>query len=303
MGRKVLRKETNQDWELQVIPGAYYIDFDKEDSINKPRKRTMASAKKRNRRKKHKMARILFGVGVVYLFAVSLPTAGKILLQGRERVQAEQFLDQLEKDFGRDDSKELQELLEKNEETYDFVIGYSNRADYMGKEIDLSGEFQSGHVPLLLQWDMRWGYDSYGQDMIAIAGCGPTCMTMAYLYLTEDTSMNPRAMAKYAYEGGFYTQAGTSWDFFTTGATNLGMSGKELPLGETQIKNALDEGSVVICSMRPGDFTTTGHFILLRSYDEKGFYVNDPNSRRNSEKQWDFDRLSSQIKCLWRIGK
>ena len=109
-------------------------------------------------------------------------------------------------------------------------------------------------------------------------------------------------MAEYAYENGYYTEAGTSWGFFTNGAKGLGLSGQELPLGEAQIKRALDEGKVVVCSMRPGDFTTTGHFILLRGYDENGFYANDPNSRKNSGKQWDFDRLSGQIKCLWSIG-
>lgn len=124
-------------------------------------------------------------------------------------------------------------------------------------------------------------------------------MTMAYLYLKGDMDMNPRKMAEYAYDKGYYTQAGTSWSFFTEGAKELGLLGQELPLSEEKIKDTLDHGGVVICSMRPGDFTTTGHFILLRGYDENGFFVNDPNSRKNSERQWDFDRLSSQIKCLW----
>ncbi|MCI8483168.1 MAG: C39 family peptidase [Lachnospiraceae bacterium] len=194
-------------------------------------------------------------------------------------------------------------MLEKNEEAYEFVKGYPNRAAYMGKEIDLTKDCPAGEVPLLLQWDMRWGYDLYGGDMIGTAGCGPTCLTMAYLYLTGDISMNPRKMAEYAYDSGFYTEAGTSWDFFTLGTADLGLNGTELSLSEIQMKSALDNGELVICSMRPGDFTTTGHFILLRGYDEKGFYVNDPNSRKNSEKQWSFDRLSGQIKCLWRIGR
>ena len=75
-----------------------------------------------------------------------------------------------------------------------------------------------------------------------------------------------------------------------------------MPLSESAMKQALDQGSVIISSMRPGDFTTTGHFILIRGYDEKGFLVNDPNSRKNSEKQWDYETLSGQIKGLWEIG-
>ncbi len=53
--------------------------------------------------------------------------------------------------------------------------------------------------------------------------------------------------------------------------------------------------------MRPGDFTTTGHFILLWGYDENGFFVNDPNRRSTSEKIWDFETLQPQIKNLWEL--
>lgn len=293
------------EWNLQVIPGDYYTETGDRSRYGRgERKRAntysaRTLAKRRRERKRRKIKRIFYGTVMFLILAVSLPKAGKMLL---DRGQAEQFLEQLKtKDSQEEYPEELLEMLEKNEETYDFVIGYPDRADYMGKEIDLAKDYQAGQVPLLLQWDMRWGYDSYGQEMIGAAGCGPTCMTMAYLYLTGDTSMNPRKMAEYAYNSGFYTEAGTSWEFFTTGAENLGLSGRELPLGEAQIKNVLDQGGVVICSMRPGDFTTTGHFILLRGYDERGFYVNDPNSRKNSGKQWNFDTLSPQIKCLWQI--
>lgn len=303
MGQKAWNRTENSDWELQVIPGTYYIDFDREDEYRRTKNRRKKRPAGRGRkRKSHRIGRILIGAGALYLLAVTLPAAGKALLNGRS--EAEQFLNRLEAERSGDAyPEELLEMLEKNEETYDFVTGYPNRADYMGKEIKLTKDDMSGQVPLLMQWDKRWGYDSYGQEMIAVAGCGPTCMTMAYLSLTGDTSMNPRKMAEYACESGFCTEVGTNWEFFTAGAEGLGLSGRELPLGETQIKNALDEGNAVILSMRPGDFTTTGHFILLRGYDEKGFYVNDPNSRKNSENPWEFDRLSGQIKCLWSIGK
>ncbi|MEH2943902.1 C39 family peptidase [Lachnospiraceae bacterium KK002] len=258
------------------------------------------NAKRRRERRRRKIRRMAAGMGMFLILAAVLPAAGRIRQQGSGAAEAERCLQSL-KEKGEDYPQELEEMLEHNPETADFVAGYPSRADYLGKEIDLTSDYQPGQVPLLMQWDRRWGYDSYGQEMVGVAGCGPTCMTMAYLYLTGDTAMNPRKMAAYAYDSGFYTEAGTGWDFFIRGAGELGLSGRELPLGETQIKQALDQGGLVICSMRPGDFTTTGHFILLRSYDDNGFYVNDPNSRENSEKQWDFDTLSPQIKCLWNI--
>lgn len=298
-------RQGNTEWDLQVISGDYYTEFGRERGCKrKSRSGNTYSARTLTRRRREKRRRkikhIVQGVCVLLFLMAALPAAGRILQHKEGAEEAEQFLQEL-KMKEEDYPQELQEMLEKNPETADFVAGYPNRADYLGKEIDLTSDYQTGQVPLLMQWDQRWGYDSYGQEIIGVAGCGPSCMTMAYLYLTGDTSMNPRKMAAYAYDSGFYTEAGTGWDFFTRGASGLGLSGSELPLGEAQIKQALDQGGVVICSMRPGDFTTTGHFILLRSYDDNGFYVNDPNSRKNSEKQWDFDTLSPQIKCLWNI--
>ena len=51
--------------------------------------------------------------------------------------------------------------------------------------------------------------------------------------------------------------------------------------------------------MRPGDFTTSGHFIVLTGVENGKIRVNDPNSKVNSEKLWDYDRLESQINNLW----
>ena len=199
--------------------------------------------------------------------------------------------------------EELIELLERNEETLDYVESYPDREKYQDQFIDLTQDFQAGEVPLLMQWDKRWGYDMYGDGMIGLSGCGPVCLNMAYLYFTEDTDMTPKEMAAFAYENGYYTEAGTSWNFWTEGAAALGLIGDVLSLDETAMKDALDSGGLIVCSMRPGDFTTIGHFILIRGYDENGFYVNDPNRRSNSGKQWDFDILCPQIKNLWVLRK
>lgn len=197
--------------------------------------------------------------------------------------------------------EEILELLEQNEETEDFVKDYFKREEYQGKEIDLNGDLEAGSVPLLMQWDKRWGYDFYGDSMIGLSGCGPTCMTMAYLYYTEDTTMNPRKMAEFAQNSGYHTVEGTSWDFWTGGAAELGLCGEMIALNEAAMRNVLDTGGLLVCSMSPGDFTTGGHYILIRGYDENGFFVNDPNRRSNSDKQWDYETLSYQIKNLWGI--
>ncbi len=195
--------------------------------------------------------------------------------------------------------QELEDMLDKNMEAADFVAGYQERDNYLGQPIDLTEDFETGNVPLLMQWDKRWGYEAYGDSIIGLSGCGPTCLCMAYLYFTEDTTENPKTLAEFADENGFYTVGGTSWSLWTEGAKLLGLSGQELPLDENRMKSALDNDGLIVCSMRPGDFTTTGHYILLRGYDEGGFLVNDPNRRSHSQRQWSYQELKGQIKNLW----
>ena len=51
--------------------------------------------------------------------------------------------------------------------------------------------------------------------------------------------------------------------------------------------------------MMPGDFTTSGHFIVLSALEDGKIRVKDPNSAERSEKLWDYETLESQIKGLW----
>lgn len=199
--------------------------------------------------------------------------------------------------------KEMQALLERNEEARDFVEDYVNREAYLGKEIDLSEDVQEGQVPLLMQWDKRWGYESYGDSNIGLSGCGPTCLSMVYLYFTGDLAGNPREIARYCEENGYYTPSGTSWELWTVGAEQFGLEGAELPLDENRMKSALDAGKLIVCSMRPGDFTTVGHYIVIVGYGEDGFIINDPNRKENSKKHWTYQTLKGQIRNLWEIGK
>ena len=61
----------------------------------------------------------------------------------------------------------LVELLERNPETEEFVLRYPFREDI---PYDLSEYADSEIVPLFMQWDQRWGYETYGSDVIG-NGC------------------------------------------------------------------------------------------------------------------------------------
>ena len=193
--------------------------------------------------------------------------------------------------------EDLLELLANNEETADFVLDYPQKKDLAPAE---SIGDMSGGIPLLLQWDERWGYAIYGDNMIAINGCGPTALAMVAAGLTGDAGITPDRVARYAAEQGYYEgDAGTSWTLMTEGAAAFGVIGQEIGLSREQVFAELESGHPVICSMRPGDFTSTGHFIVLVGIEDGKIRVNDPNSRARSQVLWEYDRLESQINNLW----
>lgn len=194
------------------------------------------------------------------------------------------------------------ELLNNNLETIDFVLNYPALANVpVGSDsIDLTDSYTEGSIPLFLQWDTRWGYSRFGENgLIALDGCGPTCLSMVMVALTGDLSWNPLKMAEYCEQEGYLAGSSTSWELMTSGAQNLGLNAKELPLDESRVLDELIKGNPIICSMRPGDFTTTGHFIVLSGYQDGKLLVNDPNSRERSQKQWEFSKIKYQIKNLW----
>lgn len=195
----------------------------------------------------------------------------------------------------------LIELLERNPETEGFVMNYPFHRDI---EVDLSEYADSETVPLFLQWDPMWGYKDYGSDCIAITGCGPTCLAMVGYYLTGDENMSPDKIAKFAQRGGYYESGyGSSWTLISEGGVELGLEVTELPLVEKKINDALEAGKPVILALGAGDFTTTGHYIVLAGVEEGGYRVNDPNSRVNSRRLWTYEELEGQIRNIWAVGK
>lgn len=194
---------------------------------------------------------------------------------------------------------EIIELYERNPETRDFVLHYPDRTE---RETDLS-IYSRESVPLFLQWDPMWGYENYGASCIAVTGCGPICLAMVGYYLTGEDSWNPKDVAAFAQKNGYYASGyGSSWTLISEGAGKLGLEAKELPLVKKKMVTALEEGKPVILALGAGDFTTTGHYIVLTGWDGEAFTVNDPNSRLRSQRTWTYEELEGQIRNIWAIS-
>lgn len=209
---------------------------------------------------------------------------------------------------------EVIEYFIKMPETVEWVLHYPEYTAKSEEELseialaplDLSAYEMHGQIPVYYQWDVNWGYTFYGEDYFAVTGCGPTCLSMVAVGLTGDTTITPKKVADISVSIGAYVEGvGTSWDLMTKGAEALGLTSVQNETWTaTALRNKLKEGNPIICSMGEGDFTTQGHFIVLVGVAEDGkIVVNDPNSKSNTQKEWDAQVLLNQMKGMWVISK
>ena len=198
----------------------------------------------------------------------------------------------------QDYPEDLLKMLSRNLDMLDFVLEYPEKQGQVFA--DTIGEVEAGEIPLLLQYDQRWGYGDYGASSVVVSGCGPACLSMVAAGLTGDDTITPYAVAQYADQEGYYVfGTGTAWSLMSRGASHFGVEGEELPLMKSRMESALEEGRPIICVVGPGDFTTSGHFIVITGMKDGQFTVNDPNSTQRSNMLWDYETLEPQISNLW----
>lgn len=245
---------------------------------------------------------VILGI-VLAVGAAELPGIWReISFDWAERSEAEKMVKAYAEEMGisyGEYPESLIELLERNPETEAFVLNYPFRGE---QEIDLSGYDRDAGVPLMMQWDPRWGYMRYGADVVGLTGCGPVCLAMAGFYVTGDEKFSPDAMVEFAIGNGYCSYGnGSAWSLISEGGEKLGLDVTEIPLVKQRIMDNLEVGNPIICVMGPGDFTTSGHFIVLVGTEDGKIRVNDPNSYANSEKLWSYEEMEDQFRNLWVI--
>jgi hypothetical protein len=208
--------------------------------------------------------------------------------------------------------EDILKMLSRNLDMLNFVLEYPEKVGQVFAET--VGEVEGGEVPLLLQYDQVAAHFGSGIGE-KVAGQADSrnqsgVVHQPFPYGTvagrvhdsrsRDDTITPYVVAQYASEQGYYVPgAGTAWTLMSEGAKHFGVIGEELPLTKSIMEGVLKEGRPIICSMRPGDFTTTGHFIVITGIKDGQFTVNDPNSTERSNMLWDYDTLKPQISNLW----
>lgn len=197
--------------------------------------------------------------------------------------------------------EELLAALANNPEMADFVSGYPGGSGVTG---GITAFEKEQEFPLFLQWDPRWGYEPYGDSCIGLAGCGPTCLSMVLFYLTGDESLTPDKVAAYSMENGYYVEGtGSSWALMEDVPKLYGIKVTSVSSTANNMRAVIDNGGIVICAMGKGEFTTSGHYIVIFGYNNEGFMVNDPNCVARSNRRWTYSEIEKQIKSIWVYDK
>ena len=255
---------------------------------------------KRRRRTRRRMRRLLLPLLLILLAILGLCQLLRNRDGGETRQPETRELSTQERENLSELPERLQDLYNSNPDARRFVLEYTEKKD-ADPVIDLSEYENCTQVPLLMQWDERWGYKPYAGYLFGLTGCGPTCLSMCAIYLTGNPDYSPEYVRTFAIENGYYVENnGSTWTLISEGGPMLGLDVTEIPLDEQRLLENLWVGNPVICIMGPGDFTDGGHFIVLTGADGEGnLTVNDPNSYRNSERTWTFDEIRDQIDNLW----
>lgn len=137
--------------------------------------------------------------------------------------------------------------------------------------------------------------ESYSSYTISKAGCCPTSLAMILTYLTGDeilpTDLTDE-MDKYCYSEG----TDVTGDCFPEVCSKYNINAKKLNwTDENEIRNSLENNNPIILNVNKGDFTSSGHFIVLLGLDQDGnVIVADPNNINTSAKTYSINRLIEQ---------
>lgn len=198
--------------------------------------------------------------------------------------------------FNRSDyPDEIIKMFEEDEDTKDFVLNYPKRIIGGDKfEIDLSQYAECTEPPLLMQWDERWGYIKYNDSVMGLGGGAPTCLSMAALYELHDISVTPAYTSNLAAENGWESKPEK---LLSDGARIIGMNVTEIPINDSRLRQAVSSGTTVVC-LTDGKYLSD--VFVVRGINESGNYmINDPTSRKNSEREYTFAELKDHLKKIW----
>lgn len=168
-----------------------------------------------------------------------------------------------------------------------------------------------------LQTDPRWkavDYSAKGEKTtIGASGCGPTAMAMV-LATWADSDVTPETECAWALSHGYKApHSGTYYGYFVPAAKRYGLTCRRLntssiygnsgSVHHNTVRDALDRGCLVIACMGKGQWTSSGHYVLIYAIDSKAgvVYINDPASTKAVRVHGNYSVFRTQVKYYWVI--
>ena len=161
-----------------------------------------------------------------------------------------------------------------------------------------------GDVPMLFNWDERWGAVEYDNSVLAVTGSGPTSLSMIYMGLTGKTDRTPATMADLATSKGLNGgEAHTTAEFFMVVGKELGLDIREFEPSSDDLIEVLDSGTAVLVELRSETLTDSTHWAVVAYENENGSVrVYDPTSLSASQRPWDPSTIASASSHMYVVS-
>ena len=168
-----------------------------------------------------------------------------------------------------------------------------------------------------LQTDPRWRDKSYSArgeaTTIGASGCGPTAMAMV-LATWADPAVTPATECAWALAHGYKApHQGTYYGYFVPAAARYGLVcrqrngstlyGNAASTVHDAIRRAVEAGDLAIACMGPGNWTRSGHYVLVWGFDGDRVLINDPASTKAGRIRGDWALFRKQVKFYWIIQR
>ena len=165
------------------------------------------------------------------------------------------------------------------------------------------------------QTDPRWANISYSTKgeytTIKGSGCGPTSAAMI-LATWADKKVTPATECAWALKNGYKAyKSGTYYSYFVPAFKRYGLKctwlsstniyGNAASPLHAQAKAAVDRGDLVIACMGKGNWTSSGHYIVVWKIEGNTVFINDPASTKPARIRGDYSVFKKQVKYYWVI--
>ena len=238
-------------------------------------------------------------VGDRYYFEDGRPAEGLVTIDGKKYAFHERSL-RLLKNVNKVFDHKMYRINEKGEAIYKYKVNHTYLARGTG------GEFEPGFsqnlmrkTPYFSQTDRRWAGKSYSVGTMANLGCGPTVMAMVLNRKLNTNDIYPTNTMAVASD--YADWDGTDWQYFIEGVEAYGLKSYDIPVQKDAFIQALKDNPIVI-RVGPGTFINAGHYMVVDSYKNGSFVINDPmNFRKTTLENIPWSRIRNEVTVAWEI--